>query len=95
MVSHHEDEQARKKFWDEFWEVLAPLNVFVCELKVSLSWALRMPRAMGPAGEAKGVCIPAVLKHWSRQCQKAALLVQVCCDELMGTLYIFVVRPSF
>lgn len=37
MVSHHEDEQARKKFWDEFWEVLAPLNVFVCELKVSLS----------------------------------------------------------
>lgn len=50
---------------------------------------------MGPVGEAKGVCIPAVLKHWSRQCQKAALLVQVCCDELMGTLYIFVVRPSF
>lgn len=37
VVSHHEDEQARKKFWDEFWEVLAPLNVFVCELKVSLS----------------------------------------------------------
>lgn len=74
----------------------APLNVFAC--KVSLSMGTEKAQGYGTSGgrpwAEKAVCVPAVLKHCSRQCQKVAL-VQFSCDEPMGTLYIFVMFPSF